>query len=188
MAEHGTAEPGWAQCQPQTTLPTASQFAMARDSGQVVASIPMPGPVVLLAGSQAAATFLPGDEPCQRQAAGGDGACLSLPGFPVTLMCSLARWSCCRPHGPSPCRNRMHGSPLLCPRRPPPSFAGTRLAGASGLLIRLPAGGRRVPHSSHPPPSHLEHPSPLGHLPAGPLGPLRVPSLLGATRRRMCYV
>lgn len=141
----------------------SNQFAVAGDAGQVVASLSVPGPVVLLAGS--------------RPAAAGGRA------MPVVgrdrLHLSLARWSC-RRRGPSPYRNRMRGSPLLCPRRPPLSFPGTWLAGATGLLIQLPAGGRRVLSSSHLPPSHLEHPSPSGHLPVGPPGPLRVCSPAGA--------
>lgn len=54
--------------------------------------------------------------------------------------------------GPAPCRNRMRGSPSVCPRRPPLSFAGMCFTGASRLQINLPAGGRQVPCSSSMPP------------------------------------
>lgn len=43
-----------------------------------------------------------GEELCQWRAAGRAGVSLSMPGFPVTLICSLAQRSCHHPAGPRP--------------------------------------------------------------------------------------
>lgn len=127
MADRGGQELSQGRCgaSPQAALPTASRVAVTRDAGQAVGSLSVPGLAVLLARSQAAAV---GSRRGTSRASGREGrARLGLLGFPVTLMCSLARWSCRHPHGPSPCRNRMRRSPLLCPHRPPLSFAGTQV-------------------------------------------------------------
>lgn len=128
------AEPGSVPRQPQTTLPTASQFAMTRNAGQAVASLPVLGPAVLLAGSQAAVVgACQGTSRASGRQLGGTGCASACQGF-QSLSC--AAW---------------HGGAAAIPAAPCPAetgCAGHPCSAFADLPRPLLACGSQVPPGS----------------------------------------